>query len=161
LIRKLPKRENPLPYEVLQAIDMETYRIEKKGEMHLQLENAEGVIEPMGGGDAKTLSEDEKDALSRIIKEVNERYGTSFNDGDRVILNDLSKRLLESEVLQGSVMNNSKDAAKLKFDQLFQDELVNVLDKHFSLYQKLDQSPELKKFVQERVFEYVVKKMKK
>jgi type I restriction enzyme R subunit len=151
----------PLPYEVLQAIDMETYRIEKKGEMHLQLENAEGVIEPMGGGAAKSLSEDEKDALSRIIKEVNERYGTSFNDGDRVILNDLSKRLLESEVLQGSVMNNSKDAAKLKFDQLFQDELVNVLDKHFSLYQKLDQSPELKKFVQERVFEYVVKKMKK
>lgn len=161
LIRKLPKRENPLPYEVLQAIDMETYRIEKKGEMHLQLENAEGIIEPMGGGDAKTLSEDERDALSRIIKEVNERYGTNFNDGDRVILNDLSKRLLESEVLQGSVMNNSKDAAKLKFDQLFQDELVSVLDKHFSLYQKLDQSPELKKFVQERVFEYVVKKMKK
>ncbi len=58
-------------------------------------------------------------------------------------------------------MNNSKDAAKLKFDQLFQDELVSVLDKHFSLYQKLDQSPELKKFVQERVFEYVIKKMKK
>lgn len=161
LIRKLPKRENPLPYEVLQAIDMETYRVEKKGEMHLQLDNAEGLIEPMGGGDAKGPSEDERDALSRIIKEVNERYGTNFNDGDRVILNDLSKRLLESEVLQGSVMNNSKDAAKLKFDQLFQDELVSVLDKHFSLYQKLDQSPELKKFVQERVFEFVVKKMKK
>ncbi len=161
LIRKLPKRENPLPYEVLQAIDMETYRVEKKGEMHLQLENAEGLIEPMGGGDAKSSSEDERDALSRIIKEVNERYGTNFNDGDRVILNDLSKRLLESEILQGSVMNNSKDAAKLKFDQLFQDELVSVLDKHFSLYQKLDQSPELKKFVQERVFEFVVKKMKK
>ncbi|MFO0718929.1 MAG: type I restriction endonuclease [Candidatus Paceibacterota bacterium] len=161
LIRKLPKRENPLPYEVLQAIDMETYRVEKKGEMHLQLENAEGLIEPMGGGDSKSQTEEEKDALSRIIKEVNERYGTNFNDGDRVILNDLSKRLLESEILQGSVMNNSKDAAKLKFDQLFQDELVSVLDKHFSLYQKLDQSPELKKFVQERVFEFVVKKMKK
>ena len=161
LIRKLPKRENPLPYEVLEAIDMETYRIEKKGETNLKLENAEGIIEPMGGGGEKGLAEDERDALSRIIKEVNERYGTSFNDGDRVILNDLSKRLLESEILQGSVMNNSKDAAKLKFDQLFQDELVSVLDKHFSLYQKLDQSPELKKFVQERVFEYVVKKMKK
>ena len=73
----------------------------------------------------------------------------------------MSKRLLESEVLLGSVKNNSKDAAKLKFDQLFQDELVGVLDNHFSLYQKLDQSPELKKFVQERVFEYVVKKMNK
>jgi type I restriction enzyme, R subunit len=161
LIRKLPKRENPLPYEVLEAIDMETYRIEKKVETNLSLENAEGVIDPMGGGGEKGITEDEKDALSKIIKEVNERYGTSFNNSDKVILNDLSKRLLESEVLLGSVKNNSKDAAKLKFDQLFQDELVGVLDNHFSLYQKLDQSPELKKFVQERVFEYVVKKMNK
>ncbi len=161
LIKKLPKRENPLPYEVLEVIDMETYRIEKKGAMDLKLENAEGIIDPMGGGGEKSAAEDEKDTLSRIIKEVNERYGTNFNDADRVILNDLSKRLLESEVLLGSVQNNSKDAAKLKFDQLFQDELVGVLDNHFSLYQKLDQSPELKKFVQERVFEYVVKKIKK
>jgi type I restriction enzyme R subunit len=159
LIRKLPKRENPLPYEVLEAIDMETYRIEKKGMTHVELQNTEGVIDPMGGGGGKGIAEDEKDALSRIIKEVNERYGTNFNNSDRIILNDLSKRLLESEVLLGSVKNNSKDAAKLKFDQLFQDELVGVLDNHFSLYQKLDQSPELKKFVQERVFEYVVKKM--
>ncbi len=159
LIRKLPKRENPLPYEVLEAIDMETYRIEKKVETNLHLENAEGVIDPMGGGGEKGITEDEKDALSKIIKEVNERYGTSFNNSDKVILNDLSKRLLESKVLLGSVKNNSKDAAKLKFDQLFQDELVGVLDNHFSLYQKLDQSPELKRFVQERVFEYVVRKI--
>jgi type I restriction enzyme R subunit len=159
LIRKLPRRENPLPYEVLEAIDMETYRIEKKGTTHVELQNTEGVIDPMGGGGGKGIAEDEKDTLSRIIKEVNERYGTNFNNADRVILNDLSKRLLESEVLLGSVKNNSKDAAKLKFDQLFQDELVGVLDNHFSLYQKLDQSPELKKFVQERVFEYVVKKI--
>ena len=41
----------------------------------------------------------------------------------------------------------------------FNNELVDMLDNHFSLYQKLDKSPELKKFVQERVFEYVVNKM--
>lgn len=160
LIKKLPRRENPLPYEVLEAIDMETYKVEKKGEKNLSLENEEGIIDPMGGGGGKGFGEDEKDMLSRIIKEINDRYGTNFSDSDRIILNDLSLRLVKSEVLQGSVKNNSKDAAKLKFDQLFQDELVGVLDNHFSLYQKLDQSPELKKFVQERVFEYVVKKMK-
>lgn len=161
LIKKLPRRENPLPYEVLEAIDMETYKVEKKVEANLTLNNAEGTIDPMGKGGGKSPLEDEKDALSRIIKEVNERYGTNFNNADRVILNDLSRRLLESDVLLGSVKNNSKDAAKLKFDQLFQDELVGVLDNHFSLYQKLDQSPELKKFVQDRVFEYVVKKINK
>jgi len=115
----------------------------------------------MGSGDGKSVPEDEKDMLSKIIKEINERYGTSFSDSDRVILNDLSLRLYKSEILQGSVKNNSKDAAKLKFDELFQDELVGGLDKHFSLYQKLDQNPELMKFVQDRVFDYVIKKISK
>ena len=161
LIRKLPRRQNPLPFEVLEAIDMETYRIEKKVETNLKLTSDDGTIDPMNGGGKKAIGEDEKDMLSRIIKEINDRYGTNFNDGDKIILNDLSKRLLQSETLLGSVKNNSKDAAKLKFDQLFQDELVSVLDNHFSLYQKLDQSPELKKFVQEKVFEYVLKKINK
>jgi len=161
LIKKLPRRKNPLPYEVLEAIDMETYKIEKKGEINVKLENTEGAIDPMGGGGKKSVAIEEQDMLSIIIKEINERYGTSFSDSDRVILNDLSLRLYKSEALQGSVKNNSKDAAKLKFDQLFQDELVGVLDNHFSLYQKLDQNPELKKYVQDRVFEYVVKKISK
>lgn len=161
LIKKLPKRESPLPVEVLQAVDMETYRIDKKVETNVRLDDAEGIIDPMGEGVGALQTEEERDVLSKIIKEVNERYGTTFNESDRVILNDLSKRLLESETLQGSVKNNSKDSAKLKFDQLFQDELVGVLDNHFSLYQKLDQNPELKKFVQERVFEFILKKIDK
>lgn len=158
LIKKLPRRKNILPYEVLEAIDMETYKIEKKGEVNVLLENEEGLIDPMSGGGGKGTTEDEKDMLSKIIKEINERYGTNFTDTDRVILNDLTRRLYKSEVLKGSVQNNSKDSAKLKFDELFQNELVDMLDSHFNLYQKLDQSPELKKFVQERIFEYVVKK---
>lgn len=161
LIKKLPKRENPLPYEVLEAINMETYKIEKKGEANLALEDKEGLIEPMGGGGEKGIIEEEKDALSKIIKEVNERYGTDFTDTDKVILNDLSARLLRSAILQGSVQNNSRDSAKLKFDQLFQDELVGMLDNHFNLYQKLDKSPELKNFVQERIFEHLIKKISK
>jgi type I restriction enzyme R subunit len=115
-----------------------------------------------GKSEAKAFSsgvDGEEDSLSKIIKEINERYGTNFSDNDKVILNDLSAKLLKSSILQGSIQNNSKDSAKLKFDQLFQDELVGMLDNHFNLYQKLDQSPELKKFVQEKVFEHVVKKM--
>ena len=159
LIKKLPKRENPLPYEVLEAIDMETYKVEKKGQVNIALDNTDGAIDPMGGGGKKGVIHDEWDILSKIIKEINERYGTDFNDNDRVILNSITMKLLKSAILHGSVVNNSKDAAKLKFNELFQDELVDMLDKHFSLYQKLDKSPELKKFVQERVFEYVVNKI--
>lgn len=159
LIKKIPKREHVLPYEVLDAVDMENYRIQKKAETSIVLESETGVVDAMGvvGGEV-TRPVEEKDILSRIIDEVNDRYGTQFSDGDRVILNSLSTRLSQNEILDGSIKSNSKDTAKIKFDELFQQELVDMLNGHFDLYKKLDQNPEMKKYVNERIFEYILRR---
>ncbi len=159
LIKKLPKRNEPLPYEVLEAIDMDSYKVQKILETSVGLDNEEGVIEPMGGGTTHELANDESDALSRIIAEINERFGTNFSNEDKIILNTLTQRLVENQGLEGSIKNNSKDSAKIKFDELFQDELIGMLNNHFDLYKKLDENPEMKKYVGERVFEYVVRKL--
>ncbi len=158
LLKKLPKRKSTLPYEILDAIDMENYRIQKGVEARIELETEEGAVEPLGGGKEAGHSEDEKDVLSRIIQEINDRYGTEFSDSDRVILNTLSARLMESEVLDGSIRSNSKDAAKIKFDELFQDELVGMLNSHFDLYKKLDENPEARRYVNERIFDFILRK---
>lgn len=158
LIKKLPPRVMKPPYEVLDAIDMENYRIQKVAETKIDLETGEGEIDPMGIGASGGEEGEEVDALSKIIKEINERYGTQFSDKDKVILNSLSEALLSSEVLDGSIKSNSKDAAKIKFDELFQGELVNMLNSHFDLYKKLDENPEMKKFVNERIFEHILRK---
>ena len=154
LIKKLPKRKNILPYEVLEAIDMETYKLTKEAETSIKLEEKEGTLEPMGGGKGFTVQE-EIDPLSKIIKEINERFGANFSSEDKVILNTLSERLLKNVNLEGSIKNNSRDASKIKFDALFQDELIGMLNNHFDLYKKLSENDELKKFVNERIFDYV------
>lgn len=158
LIKKLPKRKNILPYEVLEAIDMETYKLTKEAETSISLEDKEGTLEPMGGGKGFVVQE-EIDPLSKIIKEINERFGTNFSSEDKVILNTLSERLLKNQSLEGSIKNNSKDASKIKFDELFQDELIGMLNSHFDLYKKLSEDQELNKFVNERIFEYVNNKL--
>ncbi len=160
LIKKLPKRNEPLPYEVLEAVDMDTYKVQKTLETSVVLDDEEGIIEPMGGGGTHDLPGDESDALSRIIAEINERFGTNFSNEDKIIINTLSRKLVENEGLEGSIKNNSKDSAKIKFDELFQDELIGMLNNHFDLYKKLDENPEMKKYVGERVFEYVVRQLK-
>lgn len=157
LLKKLPQEKDVLPKEVLDAVDMELYRVEDKGTKKINLAHEEGVIEPMGGAGSGWQVHEEKDPLSKIVKEINERYGTSFNSDDRVILNDLSERLMRNADLSGSIRANSKDSAKIKFDQLFGDELVHMLNSHFDLYKKLDENPELRKFVNDRIFEHVSK----
>jgi type I restriction enzyme R subunit len=158
LIQKLPIEKNPLPIEVLESIDMESYKVVKKKEGKIKLENEQGELYPMGGGSG-SLAKDEESALSKIIQDVNERFGTNFTDSDRVILNNLSAKLMENKDLEGSIKANSKETSRIKFNQVFQDELITMLNSHFDLYKKLDGSVELKEYVNQKMFDYVHKKI--
>ena len=97
--------------------------------------------------------------LSKIILDINQRFGTAFNVEDKVILNSLSQRLMQNETLEGSIKNNNRHASKIKFDVLFNDELVTMLNSHFDLYKKLDENPELKSYVNDRIFDFVHRKV--
>lgn len=158
LIRKLPVRKDPLPYEILEAVDMDSYKVDKGADTQIILENEEGTVVPMGSGSRFEVHE-EMDPLSKIIKDINERFGTAFTSEDKVILNNLSQKLVENKMLKGSIRNNSKDAAKIKFNELFQDALLAMVTNHFDLYKRLDSSPELKSYVNDRIFDFVSKKV--
>lgn len=158
LLRKLPPRTGELPLEILEAVDMDSYKVEKKKEEQIELEDEEGSLDPMGLSDGTMNVEEELDPLSKIIKDINERFGTAFNSADKVILNTLSQKLSNNESLEGSIKNNSKDAAKIKFNEIFQEELIDMLNNHFDLYKKLNDNPELKKYVNDRIFDMIARK---
>jgi type I restriction enzyme R subunit len=129
--KKLPLSNETIPLEVLESIDLESIKIPKVGERNIALEAEDGMLEPIEGS-GRGKNEDEEQTLSRIIKDVNERFGTDFSDEDRVILNNLTQRLLSSKSLSGAVKNNnSKDAVKIKFDEVFAEELISMFKSNF------------------------------
>ena len=160
LRKKLPVSKEEFPTEILEGIDMESFKITKKGKTEIKLENEETMLEPIEGS-GRGQQEEAKEALSRIIKDVNDRFGTEFSTEDRVILNNLSSRLIENQRLKGTIENNPKDSAKIKFDEVFQEELVSMFNSNFKLYEKLESNAELKAYVNERVYDFVHKKLKK
>src|SRR5207247_575694 len=85
LVSKLPApKEEDLSKGILEAIDMDSYRAEKKAAMKLTLpdENAEIGPVPVSSGEGKAAPE--LDRLSNILKTFNDQFGTLFTDGDRV-----------------------------------------------------------------------------
>lgn len=158
--RKLPITTETLPFEVLDSVDLESIKIPKVGQTTIELENDEGALGPIAGR-GRGKNEDEDEALSKIIKEVNERFGTNFSEEDRIILNNLTKRLLDHNVLAGAVKNNSRDAVKVKFDEVFDKELISMYRNNFDLYQKLDSNADLKDYVNRKMFDFIQKKLKK
>lgn len=157
LKKKLPVNKERLPFEVLESADVESYKATKLGTQKIELEDIEGALEPMGAKDRGQF-EDERDALSAIIRDINERFGTDFSDDDRVVLNNLmNQRLRNNKALEGAILNNPTEAARIKFNHVVDDEFVRMLDSHFSLYQKLDRNPELKEYVKSRLFTHLKK----
>jgi hypothetical protein len=63
-------------------------------------------------------------------------------------------------MLQGSIKNNARDTAKIKFDEVLGQELVEMLNRHFDFYKKLDKNPDLKAYFGEKMFEHVLRVVK-
>ncbi len=75
-------------------------------------------------------------------------------------MGEMAWRLADNETLQATLKNNRRDAAKIKYDQMFQEELISMLNRHFGFYKKLDESDELKASVNHKIFDFVNRKVK-
>ena len=84
LIPKLPApREEDLSKGILESIDMDSYRVEKKAVQNFRCPTKKlWWGRSWSQGRAKT--EPELDRLSNILKSFNEQYGTLFKDIDRI-----------------------------------------------------------------------------
>ena len=98
LVPKLPAPvEDDLSKGILEAIDMDSYRVEKEAVRAIQLADEDAEIGPVpteGGGQKP---EPEMDRLSSIIRQFNERFGNiDWKDRDkiqRVMFEELPKKV--------------------------------------------------------------------
>jgi type I restriction enzyme R subunit len=86
LRRLLPADRAELPREVQQNIDMESYRIQQTGSGKIALERRPGVLEPVSTKQGHGVTPEELETLSRIIAELNERFGLNLGPEHRVTL---------------------------------------------------------------------------
>lgn len=161
LKRKLPVEKSELPTEILKQVNINSLKVVNKGSVSISLANEPGLLDPMGGASLMGLDIPELELLSRIVKDVNEKYGTNFTDEDRVIADKLSQKLMEDENLKGSIDNNARDIAKVKFDELFEKELVEMVNNHFDFYQKINDDKDTRGYLKDRIFDMVYRKIKK
>ena len=122
LVPKLPApKEDDLSQGILEAIDMDSYRVEKQAVQDIQLvdEDSEiGPVPPEGGG---RKSEQEMDQLSNIIREFNDRFGNiEWKDQDKiqkVITHELPAKVAEDRAFQNAMANSDEQNARIEHDK--------------------------------------------
>lgn len=140
LFKKLPASLNALPTEVLEEIDLDSYKLQHQFTTDLGLQNQNSAMQGMTpGGDGKKEDE-ELEWLTKIIKVLNDTYGLDLKEEDKVEFEKMRKNIYANEELM-SFFNtkNSKDNIQDKFNEEIDNELLNFINTKLELYNKLSE----------------------
>jgi len=137
LRRLLPADRGELPREVQQNIDMESYRIQQTGSGKIALERRPGVLEPVSTKSRHGVDAEELEALSRIIAELNERFGLNLGPEHRVTLGQMMEKLDDDAGLDAAARVNTRENVRLTFDQKVEHVIQEIVDSNFDLYKRI------------------------
>jgi type I restriction enzyme, R subunit len=138
LLKKLPASPNALPTEVLQEIDLESYKLQHQFTTDLQLQSGDNGMKGMVPGGGGKKEDDEFEWLTKIIKVLNDTYGLDLKEEDKVEFERMKNNIYSNEELMSFFnKNNSKDNIQEKFNEEIDNELLNFINTKLEFYNKL------------------------
>lgn len=137
LRRLLPAERGELPLEVQQNIDMESYRIQQTGSGKISLDRKPGVLDPSATKGAHGAVPEEMETLSRIIAELNERFGLNLGPEHKLTLTQVMERLDDDPALDAAARVNTRENVRLTFDQKVEQVIQDIVDSNFELYKRI------------------------
>ncbi len=157
LVPKLPApKEEDLSKGILEAIDMDSYRVEKQASMRIALPDADAEIElvPTVGGGHKP--EPELDRLSNIIKAFNDQFGNiPWTDADRVrklITEEIPARVAADTAYQNARKYSDKQNARLEHDKALDRVMTALLRDATELFKQFSDNESFHRWLTDTVF---------
>jgi len=157
LIPKLPAPvEEDLSKGILETIDMDSYRVEKKAAIKIQLPDEDAYIEPVPTGGKFGIAEPELDRLSSIIKTFNDQFGNiPWTDTDRVhklITEEIPARVAVDTAYQNARENSDRQNARIEHDKALMRVMTAVLKDDTELFKQFMDNESFKRWMTDTVF---------
>ena len=156
LISKLPAPvEEDLAKGILEAIDMDSYRAEKKATMAIALPDADAEIEPwdMRGGGHKPPTE--LDKLSNIVKAFNDQFGGLFADAKRMeerITGEIPQKVAADVKFQNAKKNSDRQNAKIEHDKALKRVITALFTDDAQLFKQFQDNESFRGWLTDTVF---------
>lgn len=158
LLIKLPKTDYIERLKLDNDVALEYYRLQKMTENSITLE-AKGEV-PLNTTTEAGISraKDEKAKLSEIIDVLNDRFGTDFDEADKFFFDQIEAELFSDETLKQQAQNNDIDNFKYGFEEVFIGKLIDRMEDNQKIFDKVMDSSEFKKTVQEWLLKKLYKR---
>lgn len=158
LIPKLPApREDDLTAGILETIDMESYRVEKRESMKIALADDDGELAPVPASAGGHVTDPELDRLSNILQTFNELFGNiEWTDGDRVqrlITEEIPRQVAQDEAYQNAQRNNDPINARVEHDRALGRVMMAVLKDDTELFKQFSDNDGFRRWLSDAVFQ--------
>ena len=158
LISKLPApEEEDLSKGILDAIDMDSYRVEKRAVQQILLTDEDGEIDPVPATGGGHVPEPELDRLSNILKTFNDLFGDiAWDDRDRV--GELITKTIPSKVAADAAFRNARENsddanARIEHDKVLARIVTGMVKDDAELFKQFMDNEDFKRWMTARVFE--------
>ena len=157
LIPKLPApQEEDLSKGILDAIDMDSYRVEKRAVQQILLSDDNAEIEPVplsGGG---YLPEPDLERLSNILREFNDLFGAiAWGDTDRVqqmVTETIPSRVAQDAAFRNARQNSDQENARIEHGKALTRVMTALIKDDAELFKQFMDNDSFKRWMTETVF---------
>lgn len=156
LVPKLPAPiEEDLAKGILEAIDMDSYRAEKKATMAITLPDANAEIEPVPTSGGGRKPEPELDKLSNILKSFNDQFGGLFADPKRMekrISDEIPTKVSADQAYQNAKQNSDRQNARIEHDKALKRVITALFTDDAQLFKQFQDNESFRHWLTDTVF---------
>ena len=157
LIPKLPAPQEPdLSKGILDAIDMDSYRVEKRKMEEIVLADEDAEIDPVPTTEGGHRPEPEMERLSNIVREFNDLFGNiDWEDDDRVrrlITETIPARVAADTAFRNARQNSDKQNARIEHDKALLRVMTSLMKDDTTLFKHFMDNDSFKRWLTDRSF---------
>ena len=155
LIPKLPApKDEDLSRGILEVVDMESYRTERKATISISLAEEDAEIDPVLSSAGGQAHEPEMDRLSNIVAEFNRMWGEEFTEPERVteIINRMPDQVLEDGAYRNARLNSDRQNAQVEHDSAVRRLVTALVRCQTELYKAYTGNEEFRDWLNEEMF---------
>lgn len=157
LVPRLPApKEEDVSKGILEAVDMDSYRAEKRAAMHLQVADADAEIDPVPTSGGGRHVEPELDRLSNIIKAFNDHFGNiQWSDSDRIehlITEEIPDRVAADTAYRNAKLNSDPQNARIEHDRALRRVMTALINDDTELFKQFSDNESFRRWLTDMVF---------
>ncbi|OCK42249.1 restriction endonuclease subunit R [Tenacibaculum soleae] len=161
LLKKLPRKNESDRFQLGDEVSLEYYRLQRVAEQNIAMESqGEYSLEVMDGAGIR-MSKEEQEALSEIINVLNNRFGTEFNEADKLFFDQIEAELIADNKLSEQAKNNTLSNFKFGFEDAFMDKLIARMEQNQDIFTKMMDDNDFGSLVKDYMLKKVYERLNK